>query len=238
MSKESEERTDDFPVRPTPELERAARNCPLLEGDRGEQWIACCSQRFFPLARRIAGDDALAREALRDSWVKILEKIDEARFGGPTACSWVHAIVAHAATDVRRNRDRRRREVPFREEEDSSGEALRDPNHPGGVPRLSEVQAPGQSPEDLAYNNELLVLLREMVAMLPDTYRQVMELHLYRRLSDQEIAEHLHLSYSNVATRLNRASDWLQRRINARLQPSSPEDSRTTGQVPPESHRA
>ncbi len=33
MSKESEEKTDDFPIPPTPELERAAKNCPLLEGD-------------------------------------------------------------------------------------------------------------------------------------------------------------------------------------------------------------
>ncbi len=143
----------------------------------------------------------------------------------------MHAIVGNAARNVRRNRDRRRREVPFREEEDPSGDGPRDPNHPGGVPRLSEVQAPGQSPEDLAYNNEWLVLLREMVAMLPDTYRQVMELR-FQGLSNPEIAERLHVSHSNVAVRLNRATHWIQRRIDARIRPSSPADSRATDQVP------
>ncbi len=67
--------------------------------------------------------------------------------------------------------------------------------------------------------------------MPPDTYRQVMELR-FQGLSNQEIAECLHVSYSNVTVRLNRAVHWFQRRIDARIQPSSPGDSRATDQVP------
>ncbi len=53
----------DFHVLPTPKLKQAAKDCPLLERD-GEAWIACCSRRFFPLAKRVAGDDNLAEDVL------------------------------------------------------------------------------------------------------------------------------------------------------------------------------
>ena len=46
-----------------PALKRAAGECALLEGNQGA-WIACCSQRFFPLAKRIASDVQEARPRL------------------------------------------------------------------------------------------------------------------------------------------------------------------------------
>ena len=53
----------DFHVLPTPKLKQAAKDCPLLECD-SETWIACCSRRFLPLAKRVAGDDRLAEDIL------------------------------------------------------------------------------------------------------------------------------------------------------------------------------
>ncbi len=106
----------DFHVLPTPELKQAARDCPLLKCD-SEAWIVCCSRRFFPLARRIAGDDSLAEDVLQTSWVKILQSVNHARFEGPKACPWVSKIVANTAENVRRQREQRG-EVAFREEVD------------------------------------------------------------------------------------------------------------------------
>ncbi len=120
--------SDDFHILPTPELKQAAQDCPLLEGD-SEAWIACCSRRFLPLAKRIAGDDSLA------------EDVQE---------------------------------------------------------------------------RELLVLLREMIDLLPGTYRQVLKLRLYQGFSNKEISRRLHLSRGNVAVRMNRAITLLKRRIDAR----------------------
>ncbi len=58
---------DDFHVLPTPKLKQAAKDCPLLEGN-SEAWIVCCSRRFFPLARRVAGNDDLVHDVLQTSW--------------------------------------------------------------------------------------------------------------------------------------------------------------------------
>ena len=182
-------------VLPNPDLGPRVRDCALLEGHK-EEWIACCSQRFLPLARRIAGDDSLAEDALQISWIKVLQSVNHAYFKGPKACPWVSRIVANTAKDVNRQR-RRRREVPFLETPD-----------------------PGRTAEDLVQEKQMLALLREMISLLPETYRQVIELRLYEGLSNRQAADLLHVSRSNVSTRLSRAVRLLQRRIDARTRPA------------------
>ena len=75
-------RSPRLDVLPNPDLKHQVTECPLLEGNM-EQWIVCCSQRFFPLARRIAGENSLAEDALQTSWLKILQSINSAYFDGP-----------------------------------------------------------------------------------------------------------------------------------------------------------
>ena len=183
---------EDFHVLPTPELRKAAQGCPLLEGNP-EEWIRCCSRRFFPLAKRIAGDDSLAEDVLQASWIKVLQTARACR-GGPKACPWVHTIVANTARDVRR-KTRRLALVP-----------------------LSEgPEDPGHNPEALSQEKELLRLLREMVVLLPDVYRQVVDLRVYQGLSSHKTGERLHISSSDVDTRLSRAVGMLKRRLDTRL---------------------
>ena len=185
--------SEEFPIFPTPKLKRTVEPCPLLANDR-EAWIICCSRRFFPLARRIAGNDSLAEDVLQTSWVKILQSVNHACFDGPKACPWVHRVVANTAHDVHRERVRRR-EVP-----------------------LEEGQTLKQDLEAFFQERELLILLEEMIQLLPDTYRQVLELRLRQGLSNQQMAERLHISLSSVSTRLNRAVNLLRRYLDARIQ--------------------
>ncbi len=191
------EKTEACHIIPTEDLKQAAKattSCPLLENNL-EEWIRCCSRRFFPLARRITEDDSLAEDALQKSWIKIFQAAHACR-GGPTACSWVHAIVSNVARDIHRE-DPRRREVPLPEED--------------------QREDPGRSPQDLAHEMELLRLMRAMVDLLPETYRQVVKLRVYQDLSSRETAERLHISPSNVDTRLSRATGLLTRLMDARL---------------------
>jgi len=193
--------SDDFHILPTPELKQAAQDCPLLAGD-SEAWIACCSRRFLPLAKRIAGDDSLAEDVLQTSWIKILQSINHACFDGPKACPWVHRIVTNTARDFHEKRVRRREN------------------------QLQGERAATQDAEALAQERELLVLLREMIDLLPGTYRQVLKLRLYQGFSNKEISRRLHVSRGNVAVRMNRAITLLNRRIDARTQSLSQQGSR------------
>ena len=191
-------------VLPHPALKPEVTNCALLEGNV-EEWIVCCSQRFFALARRIARDDSLAEDALQTSWIKILQSINRAYFDGPKACPWVSRIVANTARDVRRQRWRR-----------------------GEVP-LFEIQAPVRTPEELAQQKQMLTLLREMITLLPDTYRQVIEMRVVEGLSTRQTADTLHVTQANVKTRLHRAVTLLQRTLDARLKTAPSSEFETKG---------
>ena len=191
----------DLHVIPTPKHKRAAQDCPLLEGS-SEAWIVCCSRRFFPLAKRIAGDDVLAHDVLQTSRIKILQSINHACFDGSKACPWVHRIVTNTAKNYHKQRVRRRE----------------DP--------LQGERTPNRDPETLAQERDLLVLLREMIDLLPGTYRQVIKLRLYQGFSNKQIARCLHVSRGNVAVRMNRAITLLKRRIDARTQSLSSKGTR------------
>lgn len=146
------------------------------------------------MARRIARDNELARDALQVSWLKILQATNFS-LGGPTACPWVAKVVANSIRDLQRQ-ERRRREVPLE-----------------GVEHLKAEQ----SLESEAQKQQMLELLREMVAMLPDTYRRVYELRMQEELSTREVADQLGLSYSNVTTVLSRAVKMIERKLQNRL---------------------
>lgn len=196
--------TKHLSVLPDPAFKPKVTNCALLEGNI-EEWIVCCTQRFCPLARRIAKDDSLAEDALQISWIKVLQSINHAYFNGPEACSWVAKIVANTAKNINRQRHQRA-EIP-----------------------LVEIEAPGRSPEALAQEKQQLVLLREMISLLPETYRQVIDLSVHKGFSAQQTANLLCISRSNVSTRLNRAVKMLRNGLNARIKSASCRTLRARG---------
>ena len=169
-----------------PSIDEAMR-CPLLDQDP-EAWLRCCTARFLPVARRIAGDDATAHDALQESWIIVLEKLWQYRGGAP-ACGWVGAIVrheaGHAAASIRR-------EPPLATE----GRDLS-----------------GASPQEMLQRRQLVRTLLEAIDHLPPTYREVVRLRDIQDHPVAEVARELHISRSNVAVRLHRAHKLLRRRL-------------------------
>ena len=179
----------------TPRLEDAVR-CPLLDRDP-EGWIRCCTTRFLPMARRIAGDDANARDALQESWIIVLEKLYQYR-GEPPACGWVGAIVRHEAGH-RAAGGRRWTSLP-----------LVDPD--SGMMGVDET----------LHRRQLLRILLEAIDHLPPTYREVVRLRDFEERTGAEVARALRISRSNVAVRLHRAHNLLRRRLVRLLQAAVP----------------
>ena len=169
-----------------PRLEEAVR-CPLLDRDP-EAWLRCCTARFLPVARRIAGDDASARDALQESWIIVLEKLWQYR-GKPPACGWVGAIVRHEA-----------------------GHLAAGKNRWASLPLVARDTDAAGSAESL-YRRQLLRILLEAIDHLPPTYRDVVRLRDCEERSVAEVARELRISRSNVAVRLHRAHNLLRRHL-------------------------
>ena len=169
-----------------PPLEDAVR-CPLLDRDP-EAWLRCCTARFLPVARRVAGNDATARDALQESWIIVLEKLYQYR-GGPPACGWVGAIVRHEAghAAARTNRD-----APLRPDRPAAGAGNLD---------------------DVLHRRQLMRVLLEAIDHLPPTYADVVRMRDLEERPVAEVAQELHISRSNVAVRLHRAHKLLRRHL-------------------------
>ena len=177
---------------PVPPIEEAVR-CPLLDRDP-EAWLRCCTARFLPVARRVAGDDATARDALQESWIIVLEKLYQYR-GEPPACGWVGAIVRH---ETGRAAAKRNREAPLTAE-------------PSGVGAASL--------EGTLYKRQLVRILLEAIDQLPPIYRDVVRLRDLDERPAAEVARELHISRSNAAVRLHRAHKLLRRHLVRSLGP-------------------
>ena len=180
-----------------PPLERAAKACPLLEDPHNRKaWAECCTKRFLATARRIAGDDHLAEDALQESWSRVLRHVCKYH-GGDPACAWVRSIVANCAKDLWSERQRERQRT--------------------AGPPSEDLADPAQDPEALAQRQELIGLLLRMVETLPEMYREVCRLRYLEDRSAAETARLLGVSRSTVSTRLNRAVEMLRNRLEARL---------------------
>ena len=205
---------------------RRAVTCPLLEG-RDEAWIRCCTTRFLPLARSIAGDDATAHDILQESWISVLHGIDGFR-GRPPACAWVRAVVrneaVHQSTQLRRT-------VPL--DRECSGSE--------GNGNWYEPPVDGASPEDAAHERRTVRLLLETVGRLPRTYRQIVRLRDIEERPPDEVAARLRISRSAVSSRLNRAHALLRRRFLAATRapagPIAPHPPGPPARRPPRSRR-
>ena len=167
-----------------------AIQCPLLEGQI-EQWIRCCTARFLPVARRIAGEDNLARDALQESWIIVLQKLYQYR-GGPPACSWVRTIISHEAIH-------------------GSTKRWRD------VPLDSAEQPDNRLPDAGLHAIELRRVLLTAINHLPAMFREVVILRDIEERPNAEVAERLHISKRNATVRLHRAHRLLRRRLEAHL---------------------
>ena len=176
--------------------------CPLLDRDH-EAWIRCCTARFVPIANRLAGDDAGAKDALQESWIAVLDSLWQYRGGSP-ACGWVRTIVRREAL---RQRAQRRREVPIQDDGRGGEPGLRPDSPP----------APGIGAEDAEQVRQMVRILLEVIERLPPAYREVVRLRDLEECSPEAVAAQLHVSRSNVASRLHRAHALLRRRLRSRL---------------------
>ena len=167
-------------------LEEAVR-CPLLEHDL-EGWPRCCTARFLPVARRVAGDEVTARDALQESWIIVLEKLYQYR-GKPPACGWVGSIVRHEAGH---GAARNNREAPL---------------------PPSDLKSNTADASEVLYRQQLISIVLEAIDELPPTYRQVVRLRDVDEHPVSEVASELHISRSNVAVRLHRAHKLLRHRL-------------------------
>ncbi len=167
-------------------IRRIARGDPVALGELAARYEA----GLFGLARGLLdGREDLARDALQDSWVRVLRHAGG--FGGRSAVrTWLYRIVVNRCADVRTR-------------------ALAMENGVAANGALGELAAPSAGDDPRSSGEEL----RQRVASLPDSARVILLLCYHRGLTHEQAAEVLGLPVGTLKSRLHAALSELRGRL-------------------------
>jgi RNA polymerase sigma-70 factor, ECF subfamily len=188
---------------------RADRDLDLLEALRhrepmaAERLITRYGERAYRLASRITGNGQDAEEVVQDALCIVVRKIDTFR-GESAFGSWLYRIVANAAYQKLRGRQRRGREL-------SLDEVL--PVFDANGCHAAPVADWSRRMDNPAMQAELRMALTRAIGELPAAYRSVLVLRDVEGRSNLEIAQALGLSVPVVKTRVHRARLFLRKRL-------------------------
>ncbi len=177
--------------------------------------------RVYGLARRILGQAQDAEDVTQQTFLSLIEHIDQFR-GESAVATWVLRIATNHALKVLRKR-RGLPTVPLEAIADSDDSYSTLP-HPEYIAQWRD------NPEDLAQRAEIRQFVEQALADLDAKYRMVFVLRDIEGLSVRETAEALGLSEANVKVRLLRARLQLRERLTSAL------GDEATRVFPPHSH--
>jgi len=153
-------------------------------------------ERAYRLARRVVGDEEVARDVVQDGFLKVYRSLD--RFEGRSSFyTWLYRVVMNLCLDAKR-RDRRDRHVEWEE-----GSPL--VVDPGAADAASDVYRELSNPAGSLERAELRGFVSEAIEQLPDDARQTLLLREVEGLSYSEIAECLGVPKGTVMSRLHHA---------------------------------
>jgi RNA polymerase sigma-70 factor (ECF subfamily) len=150
----------------------------------------------YRFARWLAGDDALAEDAVQDACVKALGTFESRT--GPSAKAWFIAVVRNACLDALRGRRRRAGDEVFDEHIHVAG----------GFATI-------EPPEVVAVRASDARWIRAEIARLPVEFREVVVLRELEELSYKEISAIVRIPVGTVMSRLARGRDLLAERMRA-----------------------
>lgn len=151
-------------------------------GDRAalEELYRRHAPRVFAIARRIAGDEVLARDCSQETWLRVVRALPSFR-GDASFSTWLHRIAANTSIEVARRHGRRGdRELPLADSREPSAEP-RDP--------------------DLLLEQRL----EEALDRLPDGMRAVLVMHDVEGFTHAEIGHALGIAVGTSKSQLCRA---------------------------------
>jgi RNA polymerase sigma-70 factor (ECF subfamily) len=156
------------------------------------------NQRVYRAARAILRDDGEAEDVMQDAYVRAYAHLREFE-GRARFSTWLTRIAVHEA--LARSR-RGRRFQPLDDQETQS------------MPT-----SPRFTPEELASDREVSVLLERAIDTLSDDFRSVFVMRAVEEMSGAETAECLGISEETVKTRLFRARARLQEALLEAMEP-------------------
>ncbi len=172
-----------------------------------ETLVARFQGRVFGLARRITGQQQDAEDVVQQTFLSVIEHLDDFRAESSVA-AWILRIAANHALKILRKR-RGLSTVPLDTGAEDDSYAT--------IPHPDFIAQWRDNPEDLAQQAETKRLLESSLAELDEKFRIVFVLRDVEGLSIKETAELVGISEANVKVRLLRARLLLREKLTRTL---------------------
>lgn len=173
------------------------------------------------LARAIVRSDALADEAIQETWLAVVRGLDG--FEGRSALrTWVCRILVNRARTLA---TRDRRSVPMSALGDDADDGAIDADRFAAGGGWQRPPAPwgDEDPASLVQRRELVAMVGDVIDQLPERQRAVLVLRDVKGWDAEEVCAVLELSQANQRVLLHRARahvrDALERHLTPRSQP-------------------
>jgi RNA polymerase sigma-70 factor (ECF subfamily) len=177
------------------------------EPTAAERLVTTYGQRAYRLAARITGGGPDAEEVVQDALWSAIRNIDGFR-GESAFGSWLYRIVANAAYEKLRERQKRSRDVSW-------DDVL--PSFDAERRHLAPMTDWSPGVDDPAIQTELRILLTAAINELPAAYRTVLVMRDVEGLSNGDIAGLLAVSVPLVKTRVHRARLFVRKQLDRDL---------------------
>ena len=178
--------------------------------------------RLLSVARRILKSDEEAREAVQQAFVAAYKS--RGQFNGDAQPStWLHRIAVNKALDLMRARERRHEESI----EDLLPRFLPDGHH---TERFAVWPEPIEEQID---RERQAASIREVIDLLPDTFRVTLLLRDIEEMSTEETAQALGITPNAVKLRLHRARMALRTLLADRVKSRQSEPPKPMREVSP-----
>lgn len=164
------------------------------------------ADRIYGFGLKVCGHIEDAKDILQDTLVTTLKSLKDVK-SAKALPRWLFRVASNACLMKRRAGNyAENREIPIEElmPERRDGKPL--PLHDWSLDPADEVR-----------RSEEKLLLKEAMADLPPHYRLVLVLRDMEEMSNQEVAEILHITVPTVKIRLHRARLFLRKELTRRL---------------------
>lgn len=150
-----------------------------------KQLVRQISPRMLAAIRPYARDDGDAEDLLQDSWLRVMDQLDNFKQNGSFP-AWAIAVAKNVARTARRRRERTREQRAAQES-------------------VEEVLDRGPNPEEELLSNERRELLNSALARLPDRERDIVVLRIIEGRSTADAAARIGVGVRSVRALQRRA---------------------------------
>jgi RNA polymerase sigma-70 factor (ECF subfamily) len=191
-------------IRPSQDLDQDL----VLRVQRGDKaafdlLVIKYQHKLVHLVNRYVKDPSEAQDVAQDAFIKAYKALGEFR-GDSAFYTWLYRIAINTAKNYLLSRSRRHSdfEIEMQDAEDIEN-----------APQLKDIE----TPEDQLMNDQIIQVIKTAIENLPEEMRIAITLREFEGMSYEEIAEALDCPIGTVRSRIFRAREAIDEKLNPLL---------------------